>query len=256
MIDSASRDDFLRIRQGRGRHPAVPEVGSEEGSPAFVGRVTSSGSALGVGKYLMVRPTAVLGVEVEGGSGTISDVGSSSIPVYLVGPGLPSAGDFLICKFVDNRWVAERDGGKANGGGKVGSIPNCFCDPIPSTLTMTSADPRCNYGMFQNAKLQYGPIPPAYAPLFLGANCYLSVESFPDATLGGALFQYLLTCQFNQFGLGRVYEHSPYGSPFRDGILYSWSVGGYGNSCVPFHLFNGVAFPGSDASCSVTIQGG
>jgi hypothetical protein len=144
---------------------------------------------------------------------------------------------------------------KGGGGGPTGGLPNCFCDPIPATLTMISIDPACNYGMFQSDTIQYGPTPPQYAPLFLGANSFLGVSQFADVTLGGAQFRYILSCQYNQFGLGRIYDSSPYGSPFRDGILYSWSVGGYGNSCVPFRLFNGVAFPGSDASCQVTISG-
>lgn len=142
-----------------------------------------------------------------------------------------------------------------SGGGGTGSLANCFCDPMPATMTMTSADPTCNYRMFQSCTIQFGPTPPEYAALLLGDQCYLSVESFPDPIAGGSLFRYLLLCQENQFGLARVYAVSPYGSPFRDGVLYSWVVGGYGNSCDPFHLDNGVSFPGSDASCFVTIDG-
>ena len=176
------------------------------------------------------------------------------MPVYLVGPGLPATGDYLVCRFVDNRWVAERTGGGGSGGA-TGNLPTCFCTAIPATLAMTSADSSCNFGMFQSCSIVYGPTPDEYTDLNLGVNSFLGAESFPDPIAGGALFRYYLTCQFNQFSLTRVYLESPYGSPYRDGILYTWLVGAYGNSCVPFHLDNGQAFPGSDLSCVVTIDG-
>ena len=218
---------------------------------AFVGQVATSGG--GVDTFHDVVPMRGTGNTLLGGPVSL-DMGGPNVSVLVLGPARP-VGSNLIARRVDGEWVANRLRSSGSGGGGGGSLPNCFCDPIPSPLTMISTDLNCNFGMFQNATLQYGPTPPAYAPLFLGANCFLSVQFFADATLGGALFQYLLTCQFNQFGLARVYPQSPYGSPFRDGVLYSWSVGGYGNSCVPFHLDNGVAFPGSDASCFVKIDG-
>lgn len=134
-------------------------------------------------------------------------------------------------------------------------VPNCFCDPVPSTLSMISSSSTCNYGMFQSCAIQWGPTPIGYADLDLGAYSFLSVESFPDAIANGAMFQYLLTCQYNQFNLSRVYLSSPYGSPYRDGILYTWVLGSYGNSCIPFELTNGVSFAGSDADCYVQIFG-
>jgi hypothetical protein len=109
--------------------------------------------------------------------------------------------------------------------------------------------------MFQSGTIQYGPTPVEYANLNIGVNSFLGVESFPDLTAGGALFRYLLTCSENQFNLSRVYLESPYGSPYRDGLLYTWLVGGGGNTCVPFRLDNGLAFAGSDMSCDVHIDG-
>jgi hypothetical protein len=253
MIDSSSRDDFERIRLGRASRgwPDSDLMGG--GVPAFVGQVTSPASKIAVGDFLLVQPTFVLGSEVEGGAGIFTQVGTSTVPVYLIGPGLPSAGEYLVCRFVDNRWVADR----MSGGGDVGvgiTLPFCFCSPMPATLTMTSADPACNYRMFQSCTLQYGPTPPAFAPLNLGANAFLSTQGFPDPVAAGATFYYLLTCQHNQYSLTRLYLESPYGSPYRDGILYTWLVGGYGNTCHPFHLDNGIAFPGSDQSCSVRLD--
>ena len=253
MMNRVSRDDFerIRLRQDTLVWPDTDPTGG--GVPAFVGQVTSSGANIAVGSFLMVRPTNVLGNETEGGAGTFSTFGSSTVPVYLVGPGKPSTGDYLVCRFVDNRWVAERTKG-GGGGGKVGKIPNCFCDPIPAELAMTSADPTCNYRMFQSCGITYGPHP-GFESLNFGSNYYLSDQGFPDPVANGAIFYYALLCQYNQFSLTRAYLESPYGSPFRDGILYTWLVGGYGNTCDPFHLDNGTAFPGSDPSCRVTIDG-
>jgi hypothetical protein len=196
----------------------------------------------------------VLGDEVEGGSSDFATAGSKMVPVYLVGPGVPSTGDFLVCKFVDNRWVADRTTPVGSGTGGVGTINFCFCENVPPTLTMTSASSTCNYGMFQSCTLQYGDVPAAYVALDLGEKAFISVESFPDIVAGGALFQYYLTCLYNVFSLTRIYATSPYGSPYIDGVLYTWFVGSYGNTCSPSHLDNGTAYPGSDGLCSVTID--
>ena len=255
MIDRRSRDDFWRIRM-RGADLVWPDADLSGGGgvPAFVGEVMSSGSSIAVGHFLMVQPTVVLGPEVEGGPGNFTSFGSSTIPVYLIGPGKPVTGDRLVCRFVDYRWVAERTV-VGTGDGKVGTIPGCFCSAIPATLKMSSSDPSCNYRMFQSCTILYGPTPPAFAALNLGANAFLSTQGFPDPVANGALFHYFLTCLYNQFSLTRVYPDSPYGSPYRDGILYAWLVGGHGNTCSPFRLDNGKAFPGSDSSCFVTIDG-
>ena len=253
MIDRVSRDGFERIRLKQSGLVWPDADLSGGGVPAIVGRVTSSGSNIAVGKFLMVQPTHVLGNEVEGGGGTFDAFGSSTVPVYLIGPAKPSTGDYLVCRFVDNRWVAERTKGGGGGGG-FGTIPNCFCTAIPANLTMTSADPSCNYRMFQSCSISYGPHP-GFESLNFGAKYYLSDLGFPDPVANGAVFYYTLLCQYNQFSLTRAYLTSPYGSPFRDGILYTWLVGGSGNSCSPFHLDNGTAFPGSDPTCRVMIDG-
>ena len=254
MADRGSRDDFELIRlRGSGR--TLPDTDlSGGGVPAFVGQVTSTGSSIAIGCFLMVQPTFVLGPEVEGGPGLLTSTGAPPVAVYLLGPAKALAGDYLACRYVDNRWVAERTV-PGHGGGMVGVIPNCFCTTIPASLSMTSGDSNCNYKMFQSCSIKYGATPAGYAALNLLQNTFLSTNSFPNPILGGAMFQYYLTCQYNQFSLTRVYLQCAYGSPYQDGVLYSWVLGGYGNTCTPFHLDNGVAFPGSDASCSVTIDG-
>jgi hypothetical protein len=145
--------------------------------------------------------------------------------------------------------------GSVSGSGGGGPTVNlCYCDNVPTTLTMTSFNPSCNYGMFQSCTLQYGPIPSVFAPLDLGSEAFISIESFPDIIAGGALFQYYLSCQYNVFSLTRIYPTSPYGSPYIDGVLYTWYVGSYGNTCSPFYLSNGTAYQGTGGICSVSIE--
>jgi hypothetical protein len=247
-------DDLWRLRLAAGSTRPPSRGDASGGTPAFLGKVTTAAPA--VGKFFLVDPVLALGPEVEGGTPSFTvSVPGAGIAVYLLGPAVPVTGDYLICRHVDHRWVAERGLGTGSGGGAVGHIPNCFCDPIPATLTMTSADPTCNYRMFQSCTIQYGPTPAEYAALNLPPNTFLSVQSFADPLSGGASFRYYLTCQYTQFNLSRVYVTSPFGSPYRDGVLYSWVLNGTSNICSPFRLDAGSAYPGSDASCGVTIDG-
>jgi hypothetical protein len=257
MAAIEARDDLDKIRFGlSGTDPDEPEPPGG-GSPAFVGQVTTPTSKIQVGDFLLVQPLAILGPETEGGPGGIYPADSARVPVLLLGPSLAATGDNLVCRFVDNRWVAERFS-VTTPGGSIGTIPYCFCSPMPASLTMTSADESCNGGMFQSCSIQYGPTPEVFLPLGLAANTYMSTESFPDPIEGGARFYYLLLCLYDHFELTRVYPSSPFsvppGNPARDGVLYSWNIGGYLNTCSPFHLDFGTPFLGSDASCFVTID--
>lgn len=110
------------------------------------------------------------------------------------------------------------------------TISNCFCNHIPSSLSMFSADQACNFSMFQSCTLSYGPHP-GFSAFGLGTNYFLSDQSFTDPALSGAVFWYSLSCQFDLWKLTRNYLTSPLGSPFQDGILYTWHSGATGNSC-------------------------
>jgi hypothetical protein len=138
-------------------------------------------------------------------------------------------------------------------GGGV-SIPGCPCAPTPTSLTMVSSKPSSNNGIFQSAVFAYGPTPAALLPVVLTPNSYLSTASFYDPVLK-ANFWYYLTCYFGAYVLTRVYITTPVGSPFRDGIRYTWFVGLPGNTCTPFALTVGSMFSGGDTSCVVTITG-
>lgn len=246
-------DDLARLRIANAAFRTRGAPGASGGSPAFTGQVTTLAPA--VGKFCLVKPVTILGPESESAVGAFTAPDAAArVAVYILGPAAPVTGDYLDCRQVSYRWVAERMTTGGHGGGTT-VLLDCFCSPIPKTLTMTSLSTTCNFGMFQSGVIQYGPTPVGYLDLDIGVNSFLGVESFPDVTAGGAMFQYLLTCLNNQFNLSRVYLTSPYGSPYRDGLLYTWLVGGAGNTCVPFHLDNGLAYAGSDMSCFVTIDG-
>jgi hypothetical protein len=201
---------------------------SRRRSPRIWGRLSGSAPAYG---FQEVMPNASGGfVTLVGGR---TDDGGRQ-PAYEIngGPGL--AGTVQRLGFTAAGDWRFRDctggGGTPVGGGCLGTIPSCFCTNLPTVLNMTSTDENCNYRMFQSCTISYGPHP-GFESLSFGANYYLSDQGFPDPVANGAIFYYALLCQFNQFSLTRSYLTSPYGSPFRDGILYTWLVGGYGNTC-------------------------
>jgi len=145
------------------------------------------------------------------------------------------------------------------------TIPNCDCSccNVPTVLNMVSASETCNFGMFHSCTIKWQAVPEVYSPLGLGVYAFISDESFSDPLQGGAEFQYLLVCFLNQFSLTRIYSASIYGGdpfvpgstgPWQDAILYTWFVG-TPNTCHPFSLTLGSAYPGSDGTCFVTITG-
>lgn len=140
MAGLQSFDEYAKLRLRRAGL-VVPDPEREGGGrPAFVGRVTSTGSRIAVGSYLLVQPTFVLGDEVEGGAGLFTTEEENSVPVYLVGPGTPSTGDYLICRHVDYRWVAERS---RSGRGAAHGTP---CNIPSSDLTLSWYYWQVHYG--------------------------------------------------------------------------------------------------------------
>ena len=239
----------LRSRQERRRGPGdSPRAPSQ--SPAFVGQVFAARAVpASTGCFYSVHPVTVLGAEGESNPGSLSADATSSVLVYVMGGRPPVAGDYLICRFVGNRWVA--DPFAQVGGGIV--IAGCACTAIPNVLHMSSSNPSSNNGIFQNCTLQYGATPSQYTGLPIGAQGYLSTGSFLDQFNNS--FRYYFYCQRNQFFLTRVYVTSIFGSPYEDTVRYTWTTGTSGNTCSPFSLTNGRIYAGGDASCVVTISG-
>lgn len=117
-------DDLYRLRIDRSNSRPIDRGTTSSASPAFVGKVTSTGTNLGAGKFARVTPQMLLGDEVEAGAGTKADQPGSQL-VYILGPSAPATDDLLVCRFVDYRWVAERMTGGGSGGG--------ICDGCPLT---------------------------------------------------------------------------------------------------------------------------
>ena len=219
--------------------------------PAIVGCVSPGASAsISSGKFIAMHPVDVTGVESEAAAGSLAVDSSRTFFAYVVGSVPPAVGDYLVCRFVGNRWVAERMG-ESNPGVVV---PGCPCSRSPAVLYMTASNPNSNNHILQSSVLVYGPTPAQLLPMDIGQSAYLSESQFQDLSTGD-WFWYYLSCYLGYYVLTRVYATSVYGSPYRDATRYRWAIGNPGNSCSPFNLLVGNIFSGGDPSCVVTISG-
>jgi hypothetical protein len=224
-----------------------------ERPPSFVGTVFAvSQLPTAPGQFFAVHPVCVWGNEVEGSSGALTVDTSSTVFVYMIGPRAPSAGDSVVCRFVRNRWVAELTSLPQTGGI---IIPDCICTKTPPVLKMTCNNPASNGGIFQNCTIRYTNTPSEFGFLNLGAQCFLSDESFYDDSAGYS-FRYYFTCYRIQYTLSRIYGNSLLGIPIKDIDRYTWLLSNPGNTCSPFLLSNGAVFAGGDPSTVVTIKPG
>jgi hypothetical protein len=119
-------------------------------------------------------------------------------------------------------------------------------------MTVTSGS--CNDGLLNSCTIQWGATPSSLSALRLGTNSYLSTTTFTDAQTGD-LYYYYMGCFATVIRISRVFPTSVFGSPFLDSVVYYWSVGLPGNTCVPFSLTNGQIYSGGDPACDVTITG-
>ena len=252
-------DSALRARQERDAIAVSRRsVGlSPAGQPSFVGRIFADAKQpIAPGYYYLVNPVAVLGAESEGGAPTLVVDATTTALVCVIGTKAPSSGDDLICRFVENRWVAERYGVSPPPPPPPPpppvTITGCTCTAIPATLQMSSSGP-CVASDFQACTLQWGPTPSEFSSLGLGANCFLSTLVFNDPIAGGT-FRYNLSCDTVFFRLSRVYEATDFSPAFHDSTIYTWQIGAPGNSCSPFLLSSGTIYPGGDNRCVVTIS--
>jgi len=254
--------------------PGPPVVGasSSAGSPGFVGKVTSTGANLAVGKFFLATPTTILGAEVDGGAGSLAD-GTGPIAVYALGPVAPAAGDYLACRRVDHRWVAEKGTGASNPYANNGAALCCPGSPIPPTVFLTAHNPpyvpgsSIDYddGYRQSATLTYS----ATAPSFLPSNL---ARLDPPAYYSGILYEYpnIHSIPDKPYRIPIIYQlkchqlvayvyYDPPGTWGGGDQVYFWSpppVGG--NSCDPYLMVagaDGSAFGYSYAGGSMTVSG-
>lgn len=243
-------DDFDLLRRRREAYrPSTPGPPAA-GSPAFLGRVVSTGDDITVGKFLQVEVLRVLGLESSGASGTLALTGALEW-VYLVGPGEPETGDDLICRAGPDRWMAdfagpdEDDGTYASGG--------CPCSRTPKVMVMTSSSEGCgfDYPWFYSATLRWQDTPPEWVAVGYGPKVVLSDETFEDSG-GGEEFRYFFSCEPGAYTLRRIFPVSIFGSPYLDVVRYSWSFTHPENTCTPFGLNEGASFD-ADPGCIVTV---
>jgi hypothetical protein len=200
--------------------------------------------------YYSVHPVSVAGAESEGGAGVLTVDAARSFLVYLVGSTPAVAGDYLLCRFIGNRWVAERM--RSATAPKI-NLLGCPCQ-VPSTLNMSVPNPSMNFEIFQSATIQWMPVPPALAALQLGPSAFLSTALFTDQ-LSTYPFRYQLFCSGGFFSLTRVFEQSDFGSPFREAFRYRWLPGLFGGTCTPFLFPQGQVFQGGNLGTVVALSG-
>ena len=119
------------------------------------------------------------------------------------------------------------------GSGGTGSLPGCSCSTPPGTLYLSDLSTGDCVGLFNSATLVYGPTPSVFVP-FIGANAYLSEETFVDGF--DETYRYHIYCDGTIIHLQTAKETSIFGDPsfFDTGI--SWTLGNPGNTCSPFSL--------------------
>ncbi len=220
-------------------------------SPIMIGKVFSQTLIpSGTNVYYAVHPVAILGPETEGGAATCTVDSAATFMVCVVGSRSPSMGDYLVCRYVGNRWVSEITSARQDVG-----IGGCECQGTPLTLTMSVNEPTTNNGIFQDSALTWQDTPAGFAAIVLATKAYLSwPQGYVDQVTGDT-FYYYLSCVGNYYTLTRVYLISVYGSPFLDQIRYQWRIDDPGNSCDPFLMTNGQVYNGGNPTCIVTLSG-
>lgn len=157
----------------------------------------------------------------------------------------------------------RKSGGcKCCGGGNppIGvSIPGCFCQGTPQTLTLTvSFGPGENahtYGnAYQPCAMAYYSVAPGYMPQssFPGPGYYSTTTWVDDY---GFTDYFRLSCFSSQYSLGiGQYGGGLWQSP---GQIYNWAMGSRNpvNFCNPFQLIVGQTQPGIFFNGKFTILG-
>lgn len=245
-------DQYQSLRAFNASTSQKHRGGNESASlihPVVVGQVFANPVVpASTAAYFSVHPVSTSGVEGEANPGILTVDASRSFLVYVVGSKRPVSGENLICRFVGNRWVAERMGRASTGI----SLPGCPCT-VPPLLHMSVIRPDANSGMFQDATLAYGPTPQEFASLALGTNSYISTTDFLDIITNDR-FRFHFFCAGGYFCINRIYATSVYGTPFSDAIRYRWLGGLPGNTCTPFIMTNGRVYPGGDPTSVVSLS--
>ncbi len=145
MLDSQRQLDLFESRESR--------------PTSFVGVVKRVNPYVSPasGRYVLVNPVFVGGMETENGNVSFSPDTSITIPVAVL-IGIPIVGDRLIVRSEpgSGRWVSEKSGSmNPYYPQPVVTLPGCNC-PLPLNLYLTFS---AGSGCFPSATITYGPIP-------------------------------------------------------------------------------------------------
>jgi hypothetical protein len=237
-------DEVRRFRLDR--NVKLPDRFTADTGAAFVGQVVSPTAAIAVGKFLLVNPVSFLGRESEGSPGVATVDTSTTVAVYLIGPGTPATGDRLVCRFIDYRWVAERR--KPGGKGPPTHVLNgCPCTAIPDSLSVVVPVPDYSpfgYPTIRPDTLTFGPTPPdcPNAAIYPGYWGVSALQYQPAGQSFPLIFRNTFRCVGGQYFLSQWITKDS-GGPIADSGFYNvfkWLIGFSGNSCSPFKLTNGV----------------
>lgn len=112
MSSDADFDDASRLRAARDTSDNTAtrrrRTGTA-GSPSVVAKVVTVTGAASP-SYFKMQGQVLLGAEVEGGAGTLSNNTAATFMAMNLGTVKPPATTALICTFVDYRWAFRYDG--------------------------------------------------------------------------------------------------------------------------------------------------
>lgn len=166
----------------------------------LIGRVFDGGALpTTTGKYYLVHPVTLGGLETEGGAGSLTVDTSRTVPFYVLGSHAPAVGDDLIGHFAENRWVAERN---------HSGCPNT--PPTATTTPFTFTDFTGTYSTTWNAGvggwitgIHVGP----------GASCRYTFYTLHGATANAISVEYWTDGSGSQTTWGTFNFHEDFFAP-------------------------------------------
>ncbi len=214
------------------------------------GEVVSVGTSLRAGQFCKVVPTTVArGRDRKGVAASFARQprggyrASAPVLVYLLGSFVPATGDYLVCRFVDHRWVAETTGGGTSHGTGV-MLPSCFClGPADLDDDLGRPDLQLRDVPVLHARL-WAP-PPASWRSGIHANDLHQHQLFVDPITGLELLLLLLLPVQPVLPVADLPE-SPLGdAAIATGSCIAGSSAGTGTSVAPFYSNYGMPSRGA-----------
>lgn len=100
------RPELAAIDADASRHL---EAFSGDGPTLLVRTKTLTAYPTAAERFFACEPAAILGVEVEGGAGSLEPA-AGTLFAFNLGGAVPPPGTYLLVTFLQNRWVFRHDG--------------------------------------------------------------------------------------------------------------------------------------------------